>query len=394
MNKNDVKNLSVGVAGLSLIFIVFSLFPDKNFTFTFFSFLMFLISSIIYLVLNNSQKETILSQSIPEEFENIYERLCNNDTSSLDSIRITASRYNTLQYIVGPLLLIILFIFCIVKLLQTFWHSDNFIYVLIILLVALSFAPLILISLTRYITNKPNKHYKEYLHVYKEEIISNFINLTNNQLKYTYSDENDNTLLDSYQSADWTDFGEFGSIYSNDHIETYLNNTAPIHMYGLCIKNYFHDYRSGDDHLSKVFDGIFTYVPCPKNIDATIVIFKERGGLQINSIKDSNHIKTNNKEFEKYFRVYSNNETVAIQFFTNDVMNCLVDLHKQYNIEYEIVIKNGTVYMRFFTGQIFNPIFKNSIDKNTLFKCYCTLNFILDTNQKINKILQDFTTIF
>lgn len=94
-------------------------------------------------------------------------------------------------------------------------------------------------------------------------------------------------------------------------------------------------------------------------------------------------------EFEKYFDIYSQNKVIAMQLLTSDIMNCLLDFHNKYEINYEIAFRNNIIYMRFFTGAMFEPkIFGNSMDKELLFTYFCILKFIVDVTKKVNETVK------
>lgn len=96
------------------------------------------------------------------------------------------------------------------------------------------------------------------------------------------------------------------------------------------------------------------------------------------------------EEFEKYFEIYSEDRIKTMQLLSSDIMQLLIEFHKQYEIDYEIVFRNNTIYMRFFTGAMFEPkIFKNSMDKQLLFIYFYVLKFIVEITKKVNKIIEE-----
>lgn len=78
-----------------------------------------------------------------------------------------------------------------------------------------------------------------------------------------------------------------------------------------------------------------------------------------------------------------------MQLLTADIMQMLVEFDKE--MSYEVTIKNNFLYIRFFSKGIFEaPVcYEDPLDKETLYKYYKILDFILNLSNKLTKIIDE-----
>ncbi|MCL2859381.1 MAG: DUF3137 domain-containing protein [Oscillospiraceae bacterium] len=215
------------------------------------------------------------------------------------------------------------------------------------------------------------KYSTNYTTSYRSDLISTFVKLINKNLTYNIP-----KISNTVNLFDDKPFGLVESHSCNDYIEGSLDNETYVKIYNLSALN-----NNGNS-----FDGIFANTSCNKNINAYVNILRN----DVKLVKNPDFVELDSKEFEKYFDVYSDNKIIAMQLLTSEIMEYLVDFHNQYNIDYEIAIINKKIYIRFFVDKILNPkIFYNSTNKQSLFKYYSILKFIIEVTQKINKTLQE-----
>lgn len=302
-------------------------------------------------------KKNINIENIPQEFEDIYDKLYRDNISNLEAIRKQARWRTVIQYTV-PLIIFLV----------GFGKENSFLLAFII------FIALIFIN---------SKYISKYKEIYKKEIVSNFIKLINNKLEYKPYSEELLSMEDDYKKASF-DNKVFNRFHPDDYIEGLLNNEILVKMSDLHIQ---HHVKSGKhSHTYEVFQGIFVQTECSKDIGTYIKISKN----QLKMFGQQDRVEMDSQEFEKYFDIYSEDKMITMQLLTSDVMTTLIDFYTLYNIEYEVVIRDNKIYMRFFTGAMFEPkIFGNSMDKKLLLKYYCILKFIVDVTKEVNKALKE-----
>ena len=240
----------------------------------------------------------------------------------------------------------------------------------------------ILIIITAISTSE--KKQGQYTKEYKETIIKNIINNFGN---YTYI-PNGNISRDDYNQANFEDY--YNRYYSEDLIVGNIKENINFNMAEV-LTIYESTDSDGDTTRSTIFHGLFSKVNCPKHINAELYlrnnknIFTKDLTSKLNDIK----IKLDSEEFEKNFDIYSTDRVLAMQILTADVMQVLTDFKKTTGIHYEMSIKDSTIYFRFRTGSMFEPNYKNSIDKDTIYRYYKVLEFTLNVTNKIIKIIEE-----
>ena len=312
-----------------------------------------------YISLNNTSPE----------FENLYKTLYSNHIKLLEKWRKQIKLTTILRNI--TFILFLLGLFCI----------DNIIIIspvttFTIIIVGIISLP---ISIFLFVHNLYLK--SEYVDHYKYNIINSFLTLLNNKLTYSPSSPMLEQMIQDYRMAIF-DKQDFNTSSADDYIEGYLDNSTFVKMCDIHVQNITGD--SDSKHVKDLFQGMFAFTNSTVDVKSYIKISKSK---LITSA--DNFIEMDNNEFEKHFDVYSPNKILAMQILTPDVMECLIDFHNQYKLDFEITIKDDLIYLRFFTGSMFEPkIYGNSMDKQLLFTYFCIVKFILEVTQKINITLQ------
>lgn len=317
----------------------------------------------------NKYLHYISLENTPIEFENMYNSLYKNNISNLETKRKKIKRIILLQN--TALFFIIL----------GFYAVDN-----IIISPIITFSLLIIgiinlpVALFLFLHNLELQ--KIYKRDYKYNIIDSFIQLLNSKLTYSPSAAGSDFMLQDYRRAIF-DKQDFNSSYIDDYIEGYLDDSTFVKMCDIRVQYITGDGRS--KNVKDLFQGMFAFTN--SNLDIKTYVKISRNKI---ITSDRTFIELDNSEFEKYFDVYSPNKILAMQILTSDVMECLIDFHNKYHLDFEITIKDKFIYLRFFTGGMFEPrIYGNSMDKQLLFTYFCIVKFILEVTQKINTTLKD-----
>ena len=98
--------------------------------------------------------------------------------------------------------------------------------------------------------------------------------------------------------------------------------------------------RIGTISYSEVFLGVFVITNSNINID-TFIRISSRETINIEKNKS---IEISNKEFDEYFKVYSDNENLMKQVITYDFMQFLIDFYKKTKLGFEIMLKDNITY--------------------------------------------------
>lgn len=341
-------------------------------------YLLFLILIIILLtfyVINSFKKKDyvhkIILDNIPQEFEQIYEKLYYMNIAQLEIMRKKVRIRTIFQQIFFWLTLISYLI------LKTEDELFNGITILIFLIIGiLSFVLFLIITILNF------KYKNIYKSSYKKEIISNFIKLLNQNLEFKPVASNLSQIMYNYKLAGF-DNNIFNRFFADDYIEGFIENDVFIKMSDIKVQ---YETRGKNNSVRTLFEGIFAMTNSNKNIGTTVKIIKDK--FKILDKKDK--VVMDSEEFESYFDVYSQNKIIAMQILTSDVMELLLNFYKKYLLNFEIVFENNTIFLRFHTGPMFEPkIFGSSMDKETLFLYYETLDFITQVTKKINEIIKD-----
>lgn len=223
---------------------------------------------------------------------------------------------------------------------------------------------------------------KAYKDDYKINIINSFIKLLNCNLKYSPSVPETDSILHDYKLAIF-DKQDFNYSYIDDYIEGYLDDSTFVKMCDINVQ-----YITGEGkskNIKDLFQGMFALANSNTNIKTYVRISRNQM-----MTSDKTYVELDNSEFEKHFDVFSPNKILAMQILTSDVMECLIDFHNKYHLDFEITIRDNFIYLRFFTGSMFEPkIYGNSMDKQLLFTYFCISKFIIEVTQNINRTLKD-----
>ena len=312
---------------------------------------------------------------IPNDFKILYKELYNTHIYNLEKLRKRIKIINIISYSLLTIGILIL-LFKDIKYIPFYAEGKLVTFSLI----------MIFISVSIIILN--NNSEKGYTIIYKKNIISNFIKLINNNINYNYIEDTKKTneYLYRYKDAEFDD-KYFNMFNANDYTEGYITENIFIGISDLNIQNRIKRGRRRSA-IFPVFEGIFVYSECNKNINSIIKVIRKEDEKIESSIE---RINLNNEIFEKKFTVYAEDESIARSIFKDKFIETLINFHDKYNLDFEITLKNNNIYLRFYAGGMFEPsIYKNSMDKEILFRYYVILNFIIEVTKSINEEIQKF----
>lgn len=325
------------------------------------------IRKIVLTKQNTKYKKNILLSNVSSEFEELYNSLYFNEKSKADKVITRIKKLDILLILFTLIVPGIIFFICVQILILNLKILPYISIGIVLCLIAI---------IMNLYTKRRNINYT-YQKEYKENIIKNLVKLVNMNL--TFNDNCDQRISSIFKEANFN-IDDYNTSGADDYIEGYIDENIMISACDFCA-----EYRKDSTRIP-IFEGIFAYTKCTKNIESYIRIAPNT--LKFSNSKNS--IKLDSDEFEKHFDVYSDNKIITLQLLTSDIMTALMDFHIKYNLDFELAFKNDTIYMRFFTGPMFEPrLYGKSTDKQLLFTYYSILQFVANVTKKVNKTLEN-----
>lgn len=332
-----------------IIVLIAIIFKPYNAKFWYFSSVIFLLNFILLFFSIRSDKPEP-PQNTPKEFEEIYSNFINN--LSLKTLEFTS----TLSLV--TMILLILFVFTTIVVHNTILKIIFFVFSIICLY----------ISIKAYLINK-----KEYT----KNIIPKFVKLYNSDFKYNPTP---NKLTEQQIIVSSCFHSSLYNYYFYDTLDGFIAQNIPFHLSDVNITKK----NSNPEDSNLVFNGIFAYINCNKNINSEIFITSNF------SLKEKNKLELDDYIFEKIFDVRSTNELLTMQILTHEVMETLVDLYKKFDLRFSINIKNDKIYFEISCTQLFkHSTFYKYLNKQTFFDCYNVLELFKELSTTMYSIIQD-----
>ena len=199
----------------------------------------------------------------------------------------------------------------------------------------------------------------EYITMYKEKLVLPLLQeiFPNSQYR-----PNDSLALEKYLEAEYKDnfvkVEDIGKYNSNDHIYLPLDvngkEVGYLDVYDVKLETHKISGSSSSNRLT-IFEGLTATITLPRNICSKIKVSPK---VISNFIDTSNNkgIATNFPAFDTYYTITSDQEVVASQIFTMEVMQKILDIFNKYKQIYSINIINNRLYVRASCFETFEPI--------------------------------------
>ncbi len=278
----------------------------------------------------------------------------NNDTSKMD-------KYKNIFFITLFIYIIIIGIFMY----YFFKEYDDSIFTYLI------FVSFPIIVFLCYINNK-------YVAIFKEVVIKETVK--NKDLRY---EPKEGITREEYALAN---FEPFNVLDSKDLVTGKINGLdfkmSNVTSYKR-IK--IRTRRNANSARINSFNGVVCFVE--NEIDTDCYLYLNiRDGIYITS-KDK--IKTNINEFDKKYRVYTDNKDIALKILTPTLTSKILDINK--TIPMEIVFVNNYIYFRFFSKDLFKFNILSTKDNIEEINFYF---YVIDEIKKImNTIIKELKSI-
>lgn len=226
-----------------------------------------------------------------------------------------------------------------------------------------------------YISSSKNR---KYTNLFKNNVIGKFVKEYNENLTYN---PNRGVYPRSYREGEFEQFNRF---YSEDAISGTLGEGSIINMAEVKTQEEHRD-SDGDTTRTTLFHGLFAEVRFQKLVNAKIKVRKDKMLFE-----GKDRIEMDSGEFEKSFSVFSTDSIIAMQLFTADIMQMMLDFKENNKITPELTIKNDKMYIRFNTGNVFEAnMLQDALEFDTLLKYYNIITFTLGLTEKIVKNIKE-----
>jgi len=333
-----------------------------------------------------------------ESFEQLYNRLYNENFNELEEIRKkNAKAIKKVLTIVG----IILGSFLLFEILSAIGiinigRNDSITDSQVLFIVAFAFSVPVLVIIIAIITivilkvpkkqvadSKENNENVSYMDIFKQKVISPIIKNVLVNSEYYY---NVGLTKEEYNEGAWERYDRYDS---EDKIVTDINIGENKEIKSKLIMSEIHtqDRRrdsDGDTHYVTMFHGLAGYIKLPKDIGCYLKVVKN----QFNLFGFSNDkLEMDMTEFEKMFDVETDDKIKAMQILTVDIMNELIELVNASKVRFEFYINHDMMHIRFHTGEVFEPvIFGKSMQLERLKKYFDIVTSIKNITEHICNI--------
>lgn len=307
------------------------------------------------------------------KFEDFYNKLINEAPKPSEELQRKAKR-EKFKSTIGEGIIIIVCVLALIAAVTWMEFSEEFGKYFFVSFFAICFILFFLMS--------SNKATIEYTKIFKENIVKRVVEYFG---PFSYMPLG-NIPKSDYDSAN---FGESYDIYESEDL--IVGNIEDIKLAMAEIK-LIDEYTDEDGHTTYTtkYDGLFSRVNLNSQLDADIYILDRKKNFKRDYRFDYIKVNADSEEFNREFSLYSNNDVVALQLLTSDIMQKIVELKKEMNINYEIIFKNNSIYFRFETGSMFEvKNYNDYFDKDTIYRYFKVMEFTISISKSIIKILKE-----
>lgn len=218
---------------------------------------------------------------------------------------------------------------------------------------------------------------KEYKALYKKEVISSFVKSVSSNMEYSEAEPDKSKLKVDYS---YIGFDIAYELRLRINVEDYCTgNIDGINMEMADIVSYVH-YGGKGNYEKILFTGNFMVLDTNKKY--------EKFEIRLNKFKLFNKrefIEVDNQNFNKYFKVYANNNVNTQEYLTSYLIDFLTDFREKYGIDFEMIFEDK-IYIRFYTDNMFEPKMKGKIvDEYSVYKFYVITKFAREFVEKFER---------
>ena len=311
-----------------------------------------------------------------KSFEELYNEF-NNNKQELESIdRVKRERKKRKKI---TLIICLIVNFIIIAIYMFFFREIKFrIYTIGFYIIPVIFINLIIMVITTIIFSKK---YREFVPIFKEQIIKNLIDNFFTDLEYFPKKEMPREI---YKEGHYESYDNY---YSDDYIEAKIGEKNFIDIAEVHTERE-ETYRDSDGNRHTrtytIFHGIFAKIIMEKSINSNLRITH-------NFSFHKDKLEMDSSEFEKKFDVFASNKIIGMQLLTPDIMEEILTFKNKTKQEFDIYINENNIYLRFHCGAMFEPKLskKEILNKKSLETYYNILKFVYELSNKLIKVIDE-----
>ncbi len=335
----------------------------------------------VVVILSKATKGYVFTKNVKlrnarEEFEKIYDKLLEIDNQDLRKLKKIANIFTVVDIALAAIIVLGI----VYAKMPEYAISKTFDGVVKTMAVIAPFALAGMIFLGV-------KHRRIYKKTYKEQIISKFVKLVDENLRYSLYGRVGDDMKNKYLVSDF-EKKAFNRFSSEDYVDGKIDGKIYAEIAELDVDYAFK--KKKRKFREDLFKGMFAVIRSEKDLSAWVKVTKNK----FKFFMSRNKLETDDTLFEKIFDVYTDNRSVAHQIMQKEMREILMRFYVEYDLRFEVMFKENIIFMRFFTPSMFEPkLFGNSMDKKLLFTYFNIIKFISEVTNQIEKESRDKTEI-
>ena len=199
---------------------------------------------------------------------------------------------------------------------------------------------------------------------FKYNIINQLVKEYDNGLKYNIKGGIDK------KNFDYSGFEiKYTNIYSEDVIKGKLKENIDIQLGEIKLVSK-HKYEDGTVESSTMFNGIFAEILLPNQINMPKINIRRKVPTSYET-KTLKKVELESAKFSEMYDFYTENPIEALQIFTIDVVENILEIKEKYKKNIELILKGNKICMIFNTYKPFEiRLNKKALDYNLLKEYY------------------------
>ncbi|MBR6640641.1 MAG: DUF3137 domain-containing protein [Clostridia bacterium] len=331
----------------------------------------------VVVILSKATKGYVFTKNVKlrnarEEFEKIYDKLLEIDNEDLHRLKKIANIFTVVDIALASIMILGIVFVKIPG--YAISETVDGVVKFMALLAPFMLAGMIFLGV---------KHRRIYKKTYKEQVITKFVKLVDENLRYSLYGRVGDDMKNKYLVSDF-EKKAFNRFSSEDYVDGKIDGKIYAEIAELDVDYAFQ--KKKRKFREDLFKGMFAVIRSEKDLSAWVKVTKNK----FKFFMSRNKLETDDTLFEKIFDVYTDNRSVAHQIMQKEMREILMRFYVEYDLRFEVMFKENIIFMRFFTPSMFEPkLFGNSMDKKLLFTYFNIIKFISEVTNQIEKESKD-----
>ena len=331
----------------------------------------------VVVILSKATKGYVFTKNVKlrnarEEFEKIYDKLLEIDNEDLHRLKKIANIFTVVDIALASIMILGIVFVKIPG--YAISETVDGVVKFMALLAPFMLAGMIFLGV---------KHRRIYKKTYKEQVITKFVKLVDENLRYSLYGRVGDDMKNKYLVSDF-EKKAFNRFSSEDYVDGKIDGKIYAEIAELDVDYAFT--KKKRKFREDLFKGMFAVIRSEKDLSAWVKVTKNK----FKFFMSRNKLETDDTLFEKIFDVYTDNRSVAHQIMQKEMREILMRFYVEYDLRFEVMFKENIIFMRFFTPSMFEPkLFGNSMDKKLLFTYFNIIKFISEVTNQIEKESKD-----